>query len=247
LWSEEEPRNEGDDRDSNHDRDEPFRDAVGEALDRCAAALSLADELYDAGEQGFGADALGAHDERAGAVNGCADDFAFGRFFYRHGFAGDHGFVDGAAAFEQDAVDGNLFSGADAQAVAGMDLFEGNVFFRNLATGPVNKQACGFGAEIEQGADGGAGAAAGAELHHLPKQDECGDGSGGFEINLGVASHATQRLWKNLRREGGNDAVPVGDAGTHADQGEHVGAAVDERSPEALEERQATPDDNRSG
>ncbi len=50
------------------------------------------------------------------------------------GFAGDHGFVDGAAAFEHDAIDGNFFSGADAQAVAGLHLFERNVFFCDLAS-----------------------------------------------------------------------------------------------------------------
>ena len=76
LWTEQEPRDEGDDCDRDHGGDEPFGDAIGEALDGSAAALRLADELHDAGQQGFAADALGAHDERAGAVDGCADDFA---------------------------------------------------------------------------------------------------------------------------------------------------------------------------
>ena len=49
--------------------------------------------------------------------------------FDRDGFAGDHGFVDGAAAFEDDAVDGNFFAGADAEFVAGLYVFERDVFF----------------------------------------------------------------------------------------------------------------------
>ena len=53
-----------------------------------------------------------------------------GSFFDRDRFAGDHRLVDGAAAFEDDAVDGNFFAGTNAESVAGFDLFERNVFFR---------------------------------------------------------------------------------------------------------------------
>jgi len=110
-------------------------------------------ELDDARQQGFGADALGAHDEGAGAVDGGSDHLAVGGLFYRHGFAGNHGLVDGAAAFEEHAIDRDFFSGADAQAIAGLHLFERNVFFGNLATGlRVRNQARGSWAEVEQGA-----------------------------------------------------------------------------------------------
>ena len=108
----------------------------------------------------------------------------------------------GAAAFEDDAIDGNFFSGADAQAVSGLDLLERNVFF-GLPSARV-EQARGLGAEIEQGANGGAGAAAGAQFHDLAEQDQSGDGGGGFEVNVGIAAHAAQRLGKNLRRERGD-------------------------------------------
>ncbi len=39
-----------------------------------------------------------------------------------------------AAAFEDDAIDGNFFTGADAEVVAGLHLFERNVFLCNLAS-----------------------------------------------------------------------------------------------------------------
>jgi hypothetical protein len=52
---------------------------------------------------------------------------------------------------------------------------------------------------------------------------------------------------KNPGHKGGDDAVSIGHAGAHADQREHVGAAIDERSPEALEERQAAPEDDGRG
>ena len=57
-----------------------------------------------------------------------------GRFFDGNRFAGDHRFVDGAAAFEHDAIDGNFFSGTHAEAVARFYVFERNVFFCNLAS-----------------------------------------------------------------------------------------------------------------
>ena len=111
----------------------------------------------------------------------------------------------------------------------------------------VGEEARGLRAEIEQGADGGAGAAAGAEFHDLSEQDERGDGGGGFEVDVGISAHAAERVGKNSGREGGDHAVDVGDAGAEADQREHVRAAVDERRPEALEERQAAPEDDGRG
>ena len=45
--------------------DEAGRDNVGEPLDRRARALRFADHVHDARKQGIGADAFGAHDERA--------------------------------------------------------------------------------------------------------------------------------------------------------------------------------------
>ena len=243
LRTEEEPREESDNRGCDHGGHEPFGHAVGEALDGSTAALGLADELHDARQQGFAADALGFHDEGAGAVDGGTDDFAVRGFFDRHGFAGDHGLVNRTAAFEQDAIDGDFFSGTHAQTVAGLYLLKRNIFLGTIGV----EQARGAGAEIEEGANGGAGAAAGAQFHDLAEQDESGDGGGGFEVDVGIAAHGAQRLGKNPGRKRGDDAVSIGDAGAHADQGEHVRAAIDERSPEALEERQAAPEDDGSG
>ncbi len=76
LRAEERPGNERDGSDGDDDGDEPFRYSIGETLDWGAAALGLSDELHDAREQRFGADTFGVHDERAGGVEGCPDNFA---------------------------------------------------------------------------------------------------------------------------------------------------------------------------
>ena len=257
LRTDQKPRGKSDGRDG-HDRGhEPGGDAIGEALNGSAAALRLADHLHDSRQQGFGADALGAHDERSGRVDGCADHLAAGRFFDGNGFAGDHRLVDRTAAFEHDAIDGNALSGTDAQAVAGLHLFERNVFFCNLAGFLGNlasfsvhfaggDEARRFRAEMQQRADGGAGAAAGAKFHDLAEQDQRGDGGGRFEVDVGISTHAAQRRGKNSWREDRDHAVDVGDAGAEADQREHVRAAVDQRRPETLEEWQAAPEDDGS-
>ncbi len=99
-------------------------DFVGETLHGSATALRFADQLDDLRESGFAADALGAHDEASAGVERAASERIAGRFFYRYGFASEHGLVDGAGAFEKFAVDGDTFAGTDAETVAGEDLIK---------------------------------------------------------------------------------------------------------------------------
>jgi hypothetical protein len=80
------------------------------------------------------------------------------RLFRRHGFAGDHGFVHGAAAFKHHAIDGHALAGTDSQAVAYAQFCHGDFF---VVAGRA-QAARGFGGERQQGADGAAGAVAGA-------------------------------------------------------------------------------------
>ena len=54
-------------------RDEIARDHVGQALDRRPGPLGLADHAHDLGQQRLGPDALGPHDQAAGAVDRAAD------------------------------------------------------------------------------------------------------------------------------------------------------------------------------
>ena len=61
------PTNVGD-RDREHHRDEPRRDAVGEPRDRRLAALRILDGARDPRERGLGAGPRDAHDERAVVV-----------------------------------------------------------------------------------------------------------------------------------------------------------------------------------
>ena len=94
LRAEAEPRDESDDCDGDDGGDEPFGDAIGEALDGSAAALRLADELHDARQQSFAPTRSARMTNEPVPLMVAPMTLLSGRLFDRHGFAGDHGFVD---------------------------------------------------------------------------------------------------------------------------------------------------------
>src|SRR5208282_634532 len=109
----------------------------------------------------------GAHDQRAGSVDGRAGDARAGLLFDGDRLAADHRFIHAARTIENDAVDGNLFSRANAKGVSASDVIE-----RNVDLGAVlANEARVFSSEAEQGFDGGARLAARLEFEHLAQQD----------------------------------------------------------------------------
>ena len=118
---------------------------------------------------------------------------------------------------------------------------------RNLLVAAVVLDAVrGLRREIEQRADGAGGRLARAQFQHLAEQHQHGDHAGGLEIDRRRAVHAECRR-ENARRERGDDAVDIGDAGAHGDQREHVEIARDQRLRAAHEERPAGPQHHRRG
>ena len=107
-----------------HRRHEIAGHRVGHALDRRAAALRLGDHGDDARQHRVGADLVGAHHQRAGAVDGAADQLVAGLLGDRHRLAGDHGLVDGARALQHFAVDRHAVARPHAQPVADLHLLE---------------------------------------------------------------------------------------------------------------------------
>src|SRR5215831_2432463 len=188
-------------------------------------------------EQSFTAYALGAHDKRSCGVDGGADDAVAGIFFHRHGFAGEHGFIDRARTFSDNAIDGNLLSWSHAQEIARFHLFERNIEFRAIA-----HDSCLLRTEVEKCTDCRSGAAAGAEFEDLSEKNQGGDGRGSFEVDGRLAIHLAEGGRKDSGEDGGYQAVEVGYSGAHGDQGEHVRGAIDDRGPSALEKRPASPE-----
>ena len=83
-------------------------------------------------------------------IERAADDAGARRFHHRHGFAGDHRFVDRRVPVDDDAVDRDFFAGTHPQAVSDGDVGKRNFNLAAIVGDPTRR----LGREIEQGADG---------------------------------------------------------------------------------------------
>src|SRR5262249_18811362 len=153
------------------------------ALNGCTRPLGFRNHPNDLGEKRISTDTIGTHDEAASAVYGGARDPVAGRFFSRYRLAGDHRFIDRAAALDYDAIDRDLFPRAHPQLIAAGYFLERDV---NLGA-VVADQPCAFWDEIEQRSDGAAGLRAGAQFENLAKQNQGHDYRRRFEINRHAA------------------------------------------------------------
>ena len=95
------------------------------ARERCACATSCT--IWDSTVSV--PDFIGAHNQRAVAVQRGADDAVADGFLDRDRFAGQHRFVDARPPFDDHTIDGHLLAGAHAQPVADMNVRQRDVLF----------------------------------------------------------------------------------------------------------------------
>ena len=172
----------------------------------------------------------------------CAGDYlGAGLLGDRHGFAGHQGLIESRSAFEDDPVHRYLFSRPDAQFVADLQAID-----RNLMVGAILvDNTGGFRRQLEQRLDRSGRRLAGAEFEDLAKQDEDGDNSGGLEVDRNRAVIPAKSRRKNIGQEGTDQAVDIGHARAHRDQGEHIEIAAHQRLPAAHEKRPPRPQHDR--
>ncbi len=227
------------DRHDHHRGNEIRRNPIRQALDGCAAALSLADHPHDLRQQRIASDPLGPDKQCPGRIDRATCRACPGLLLGRHGLAGHHRFVDCAAPLDDHAVHGDGFAGPDAAEVANLDLVERNVEVHTLAD-----KACGFRRESEELPDRRAGSAACPQLQDLSEQHEDRDHHGRIEVGLHDAVHP-EPVRKAIRRQRCAGAVNVGGTDAQRDEREHVRASIQKRCPRALEEGPAGPEHNR--
>ena len=171
LRPERRPSRECDQRRRDHRRHEPGGDPIGQPLDRRARALRRGDHLHDLRQHGVAADFFRAHDEAAAAVERSGDHVGALLLGHRHRFAGDHRFIDRGPAFDQHAIDRNLFAGTNAQPVAGRNGLERHIFIAAV----ILDAPRGLGRQLDKRADRARGRGAGAQFEHLAEQHQHGD------------------------------------------------------------------------
>ena len=234
------PGDEGQDRDQDHRRDEPSGDHVRQPLDRRPAALGLGDHGHDARQHGVRADLFGPHHQGAGLVHRAADHLRAGLLRDRHGLAGHHGLVHGAAALQHLAIDGHAIAGPHPQAVAGVDGFKRHLLV--LAVGP--EAARRLRRQIQQRPDRAAGLLARPKLQHLPQQHQHGDHGRRLVVDGNQPLGIPEARREDSRQERRDEAEQVGHADAERYQAEHVQPAAHERPPSPLQQRPARPQDH---
>ena len=109
---------------------------------------------------------LRAHDQRTAGIECGADQFVARPFADRQRLAGQHRFIDRAAAFHHHAVYRHFLTGPHAQGVTDMHMAERHVFLALVGV----DAARGLGCQSEQRLDGGRGRGACPEFEDLTEQ-----------------------------------------------------------------------------
>ena len=126
--------------------------------------------------------------QRAGGVHRGADHTVAGILFDRDRLAGDHRFVHGAHAVDDDTVNRHLLSRSHAQAIAYVNGIEWHILFRSVFTNATRRG----GRHTEQLLDRCAGLASGAQLEHLAKENERDDDRRDLEVDAHLSRFVTE-------------------------------------------------------
>ena len=173
AWSEkgvitdEEPEQENCQGERVHPGDEMPRYEVGQLLNRRLGGLGVLNHLDDLGQRRLTTHPGGLESERAGLVDGGADNLGARSLFHRDALAGDHRLVHRRVTHGDFAVDGNALTGAHHDNVADPDLIGGY-----LQLLPFSDHVRRPGLQANQFPDGFRGAAAGQRFHVPPQHDK---------------------------------------------------------------------------
>ena len=161
------PGDEGDDRNRDHQRARNSRKPVGQALNRGAAALRLGDHCDDLREHRVAADLSARITKPPALVHRAADHRVAGALVDGHRFAGDHGFVDGAAPSITSPSTGIFSPGRTRRRSPSRIASRAT-----SSSAPSARIGARFSARDRAARGSRRRSAARAQLQHLPEQDE---------------------------------------------------------------------------
>ena len=235
LGPDQRPHDKGDQRRGHDRRHEPSRHAVSQPGNGCAAALGLAHPPHDLGQQGAGTHALGAHDKTTRAVVRAARHSVAGSLVHGQGFSGDHGFVERAGALLDHAVDRNALAWPHPEPIPHQYLLDGNLVVRAVRGDP----ARALRRQTQKRADGAAGGLACSQFQHLAQQYQGGDGRRRLEVERRGRPRLAERGRQRTGKQGRDHAKAECRPSAQPDEGEHVRATLNKRSPRTQQKRPA--------
>ena len=173
------------------------------------------------------------------------EDLVARAFAHRYRFATDHAFVHVRGALVHGTVHRDALAGAHADAVAHPDHADGQVFF------PIRgNDACGFGLQAHQFADGRRGVAFRAFFQQFPQQNEGNDHARSFVVH--VYRHAGGGQQRRKQRV--DQTVQESHRYAQCHQRVHVGRTVaclpdgiDKETPPEVQDRQGQHQHHPSG
>jgi hypothetical protein len=172
----------------------------------------------------------------AGGVDRAAGDGVAAALRDRDGLAADHRLVDERLASHDHAVDRDPLSRSHRDDVAPAHRVD-----VELQQDAVALDAGRAGLELEQRADGVAGAPLGRGLEVAPYEDERDDDGRRLVVDV----HRAGR--QQPGGEGGDERVAVGGARADHDERVHVGRAAQQGRPALLEEAEPRPEHDAGG
>ena len=149
-------------------------------------------------------------------IDRAADDLIPGLLLHRHGFARNHGFIDGTLALGQLPIHGNLLTRTDSQDVAALDFIQRDFLFV-----PVSDNSGGRWGQGEQFPNGAASAPSGPQFQDLTEQHERDDDRRRLEIDFDV-SVDFEIVREQAGEQHGKQTIEVGRTRADGDEREHV-------------------------
>ena len=162
-------------------------------------------------------------------VDGCGRYAVSLHLVRRNAFAGQGGFIHGSAAFQNDAIHWDAFTGAHHKDISLLHLLDGHGYFCTIA-----HKGGGLRGQVHQAAKSISGFAFAVGFQGFAHGNQCQNHGGRFKVHAVEQLHGVFRIHRHLVQK--RQAVQEGGGGTQCHQRVHVRRTVNEPLKAADEE-----------